>query len=288
MAATVITGGLCLLCPRTTDLGSMLCPRCSNELWLALRRLTETYAIVATSTSLRLPGTSSGTGRATPGYGSRSPANDDVIILTDPRTTLDESLRARSVPAVLSQWVRQVAEETGALPPGPATVAADVNYLAGQWGWIARQPWVDEFATEIRELTQAVIAALRLEHRPVPIGPCPTKVLAAGRIRPCGRTLHVRPAASRIRCSACDTVWPRHRWGELGQALGDPRSDYAQLATWLNIPTGTLRRWRAQDRWTPDPARGRGRETWLRAEALASWTRRHGTDPGEPPDSAVT
>lgn len=280
------TGRQCVLCPRTTDVG-MLCPQCSNSLWMQLRRLAETYAIIATSTSLRLPGTSTGTAWVARAPGPRSPANEDLITLTDPRAALDELQRARSVPAVLSQWVRQVAEDTGALPPGPATVAADVNYLAGQWGWIASQPWVDELATEIRELTQAMTTALRLQPRAarsVPVGPCPNKLRDDdGGLRPCGQPLRVRAAATRIRCLACEYVWPRWQWEELSDAIGHPRSDYAQLSSWLDVPVGTLRRWCSQDGWAPDPDRSRGRATWLRTEALTSWTRRRGADPGDVP-----
>ncbi|MGO1049799.1 hypothetical protein [Crossiella sp. CA198] len=274
----------CVLCgKRAAAEGCFTCDPCAGELVTTLRRIADAYDLVATSPALLLPRRPGLVHRSAPGYGSRSPANDDLIVLTDRRTAIGDDLRAHSVPAAVSQWVRQVAEETGGRPPRPATVADDIHYLLGLRRWLFRQPWIDEFAQEMQELYTALLNQIQREARPVPIGPCPVDLATDGRVLLCGRMLRVRPEADQIRCSACRTVWPRTEWDQLGQALGDPRSDYAQLEAWLGVPAGTLRRWAAKDRWTADPARGRGRATWLRAEALASWTRRHGADPGNLP-----
>jgi hypothetical protein len=260
--------------------GTLACDVCTSALDAALRQVARDYAWLLDPRNLAPSMDPSG--RGSPGYGSRSPARDDLIAATDPRTTLDG--RAISAPAVLSEWVRLVVADTGMPGPERADVAGDVAWLLSRpvWRWLLSQPWLDELATEVFELREHLAHIVRPRARAVPIGPCPVPIGPPGATDPCGTPLRVRADADLIRCRTCGTTWPRERWDELGRAMGDPRSDYASLSTWLDVPVGTLRRWCAQDGWTPSPDGRPSRPLWLRSEALASYLRRRRHTPPEP------
>ncbi|MCP3805389.1 hypothetical protein NLX83_39595 [Allokutzneria sp. A3M-2-11 16] len=258
--------------------GTLACDICAHAVDAALRQIARDYEFLLDPRNL-VPGADS-SGRGNPGYGSRSPARDDLIICTDPRTTYDE--RAESAPAILSQWVREIVESTDMTAPERASVAGDIAWLLSRkvWRWVISQPWLDEFGGEVFELREHLAHIVRPRARAVPIGPCPVPSGVPGNTAPCGTALRVRPDAELVRCRTCGTTWPRERWDELGHALGCPRSDYASLSVWLGVPVGTLRRWCAQDGWARDPAgHSRARPVWLRTDALASFTARRHTAP---------
>lgn len=257
--------------------GTLACDVCTSALNTALRQVPLDYKHLLDPRNL-LPSVDP-SGRGSPGYGSRSPARDDLIAATDPRTTLDG--RAISAPAVLSEWVRLVEADTGMDGPEEASVAGDVAWLVSRpvWRWMLSQSWLDEYAGEIFELRDHLAHLVRPRARAVPVGACPVPIGVPGNSQPCGEPLRVRADADLIRCRTCGTSWSRDRWDELGHALGEPRSDYASLSTWLGVPVGTLRYWRAQDGWTPEPDGRRSRPLWLRTDALASFTKRRHAAP---------
>lgn len=256
--------------------GYLLCARCTDRLHDALREIIDCYALLDDAL---VPASGAGTattgGRGAPGFGSRSPARDTVIALTDPRTHAEEDGDPHSVLSILSSWADNVRDDTGQdAPTGPTTVSGEVGFLVRWMDHIARQDWVGDFADEIHELLGQLRTVLGLQERAIPIGPCPARLhdLDNGGTVTCGTPLRVRLSAERITCRSCGTSWPRERWDELSGSLGVPVSDIASLSAWLTVPAGTLRRWKHEDGWHNHGTRSR--PLFAREQVLASWKRR--------------
>ncbi|WP_018686507.1 hypothetical protein [Actinokineospora enzanensis] len=258
--------------------GYRTCDPCADRLRATLNELVELYALVDDA---MVPGGGGAAARGAPGHGSRSPARDSVIVLTDPRTHAVEDDDPHSVLAVLSSWADNVRQDTGQDPRGgPATVSGEVAVLVRWLDWATRQYWIGDLGQEVDELAHQLRAALGVQERTIPVGPCPARVTdpGTGRLTTCGGPLRARLSVERIRCPRCRASWPRDRWDDLGGELGTPVSDYASLSVWLSTPTGTLRRWRGEDEWANHGSRRRPQ--FARTDALASWRRRHAAVPG--------
>jgi hypothetical protein len=260
--------------------GYRTCGPCTERLHNALAELVECYALLDDAL---LPSRAGDSGRGASGYGSRSPARDGVIALTDRRTHAVDEGDPHSVLAILSSWADNVRDDTGQEPrTGPATVSGEVAFLSRWMDYITRQYWVADLAGEVHELAHQLRTVLGLQQRSVPVGSCPALVhdLDGGGQVPCGAPLRARLSADRITCRSCGAFWPRERWDELRDELGTPVSDMASLAVWLATPAGTLRRWKHEDGWTNHGTRSR--PLYARAEVLASWQRRRARRPVVP------
>lgn len=247
--------------------GRLVCDRCAERLAGVLADIALIYAILTDVESL-IPGGGDGSHRAVPG--PRSPAADAILVHTDPRSTWDGHPAAL---ATIESWARMVREETGAaVPLGRITMVRELETIRFNWDWILGQPWVDELASEMRDVLAALRIVGRTGERVLRIGTCPgPPPLDDEEIPPgCGAALRVRVGDEAISCHTCGSSWPRSRWGE----LGDPWTDYARLAAELGVPGGTLRYWCSQDHWSVGGSHGR--RLVLRADAVTSYVRRRG------------
>jgi hypothetical protein len=158
----------CVVCPKPqqADAG-LVCFSCSNRILRYLRELEE--YIPTLSLEKRIGGPE----RRSPGFSSQSPANDAVIMHTDPRSDYSDReghlAEELSALGVVSSWARVVVEERG-VKPSPSSFL-DIGLLRRNHDWICRQPWVDEYAGELRQVNTAVRA---VAHDPVPqwLGKC--------------------------------------------------------------------------------------------------------------------
>jgi hypothetical protein len=294
--------------------GYRTCDPCADELRADIQELARLYPELVRA-AVPGGGVLAG-GRGTPGYGSRSPARDTVLVLTDRRTRAEDDGDPHSVLAILSGWADNIRDDTGmgALEPEAQrqgqllvgwldftahqpwagnlntplgqlrdeiaeqlglrarTVAGEAAFLVEWFDYVTRQYWVDDLASEVRGLLGMVHAATGMAESSVPVGTCPTPDEATR--QPCGARLRVRPDADRITCPRCRTRWPRASWDELSDAQGTPVSDVAALSAWLNVPAGTLRRWRGEDGWANHGSRRR--PLYERNAVFTSWQRRRG------------
>lgn len=261
--------------------GWQVCARCSDKLRQLLDDIQGTYTRLTDVDEL-IPGGHGDTGGGRRPPGPRSPAVDGVLVHTDRRSANNDR------PAALAQiegWARLVREERSldtppdqmlaTVPAGRVTMQRELGTLRFHWDWIMAQPWVADFAGELR----SVLAALQLAGRDsVPvlkIGKCPTVLIVLelpdddSTIElDCGAPLRVRADSNDIKCRNCGTVWPRARWHE----LGDRYADYATLSDDLGVAVGTLWRWASEDGWRKE--RRGGRLLVHRDDAEASWQRR--------------
>jgi hypothetical protein len=262
--------------------GLNVCPPCSEKLRGVLDALERTYAAVTELDEL-IPGGHgpSDGGRRVPG--SRSPANDGVLVHTDPRSTVLPGASPAALATIVG-YARLVRDERtvdvaprlmrGTVPTGRATMRRECATLRFNWDWIMGQPWVDQFATDLGAVLHGLKTLQGGQTRVVRIGTCPVALVAltlpdATMVTlDCGASLRVKVSDSEIRCRNCGTTWLRAQWHQ----LGDPWTDYAYLATELDVNASTLRYWCREDRW--QAIRMGGRTVVARADALASYTRR--------------
>lgn len=115
--------------------------------------------------------------------------------------------------ASVVSWALLVREERGLRGPDTSTVATLAPWLLGQLDWIVQQPWVDDLAEELRDLSQTADAITRrrpLRNRLEP--PCPQ----------CGaRELGRWDGAAQVDCAACGAVWDERYYPALVRLVLD-------------------------------------------------------------------
>lgn len=212
---------LCVTCTkqpsRRATPGYLTCDRCLELIRECLGDIPTLYASLLTDEAL-LPVVAPG-GRRGPGFGSRSPANDQAIVLTDSRTTWTEDTPTHSPLVVVESWARMVREDVGEKPPdGPATVTGEVALLIRRLDFITRQPWVQDMWKELKEV-RISLRAFNGDRKPLPVGRCPT-LLSDGST--CKTPLWAPLDGDVIKCpnAKCRREWTRREWLHLGATLG--------------------------------------------------------------------
>ena len=111
------------------------------------------------------------------------------------------------------------------------TVRECVAFLRLQLDWVCAQDMVEGFALEVRDAHNRLKDVFG-EHRPKPIGTCPTGVTVDGRqpedgeeaVRVCGTKLWASTNHNRVRCDGCGRKWEREDWDWMLQTLGSVAS----------------------------------------------------------------
>lgn len=190
----------CVTCPpsnpqQAQDGGYLVCFDCSNRI---LRWLRELEDYLPTLTLLKTTGDGS---RSAPGYKSTSPANDTTIHHTDWRSGWDP-LDGLGAVATIHSWAKAVREDRAYQPPQYISLATEVAALRTNHQWLTCQPFVDEYARELREVHHAVRAAA---GDPVPqaVGRCIT-VHQHGE---CRGAVYERLDLGGVQCSTCHRIY---------------------------------------------------------------------------------
>lgn len=182
----------CVICPhkpKPTEGESLACFDCSNRV---LRHLRELEEYLPTLSLLR---GNQGMGEYSPPvFESKSPANDAVIVHTDPRSGYDDGYGAV---AVIASWSTLAAEERGFTVDRYAL--GQIAQLRANHSWITAQSWVDEYAGELRQVHSAV-RALACDPVPKSVGRC---ISIDKRGDECGGKVFELDDASGVRCSKC-------------------------------------------------------------------------------------
>lgn len=156
-------------------------------------------------------------GRRGPGFAPRSPANDHVVAMRDPRSTKLLAGDPHSVPGVLGSWCLEVSELRHVIPPA-RRVLAMAGFLDAHLDWLTRQDWVGELHAELRELYSQLKASAAGKTRR-PIGQCPNTIDEGNQTRTCGALLFAPLRGDTIQCGTCGRQWARHEWLCLGDLL---------------------------------------------------------------------
>jgi hypothetical protein len=211
---------MCVTCstvkkPRRATPGYRTCNSCSDRIREAIGEIPGQY-VALTEVEALLPQMFED-GRRGPGFGSRSPARDIVIAVTDWRTTWTEDDRLHNPLSVLRSWASMVRDEVSEQPPDHVTIYTEAALLVRRLDHVTRQEWVDDMWRELRECRDQ-LRTIAGEPRPVPIGRCPNT--PEGQNEECGAPLYAPAHGDTITCRGCGEQWPRSRWQLLGKQIG--------------------------------------------------------------------
>lgn len=141
-----------------------------------------------------------------PGFRSTSPARDDVITATDIRTGVSREFPNPGAMAALVSWCQLVSEEREVKPPGDCTPGTLCEYLRRHHEWVTRQPWVSEYADELRGIRDQVRALVGYAPER-PVGRC-ISIVDGG--DDCSGPVFPTPDRDGVRCSWCHRVYTGH------------------------------------------------------------------------------
>jgi hypothetical protein len=301
----------CTACDRGGALaGQLLCSGCKRRLGEHLDEIGRGYGRLNPT-----PGVGGDGGRGAPGFGSRSPARDEVIALTDRRrNTYTPSTSAGARPESgpnaymslfrLVAWWADEARDVGLLAPlgGLRSVVWECWELREVLDDLARRWWVADMARDIEHGVLQLRRALHELESTIPVGRCPLpapgeepayleavaelgEILAAqsAAVPRCDGELRARAWGEEARCRRCGTRW---NGGEalrrLGAQLGEALLDLPGLVRYLGgVKVATLRKWAQRDGWGRVKIGGRTlyRLADARESAWKAWCRRASMDP---------
>ena len=203
--------------PKTPLDGLMVCPGHMRWLVDTLDDIVETTCLLP---MFREPGSSVDDGRQVKSKRVDPPApiRLDIVGLADRRTVHRYDGDIYPVLAVLESWARLVREERDlARPTTSATILSEASLLGVHIYWIAEQPFVDEFASELRQIKSSLHSAIG-DHAPRSVGPCPVVHPDTG---PCGGRLYQdRYGRLAVHCSKCGEEWGELELRRLGLVIG--------------------------------------------------------------------
>ncbi|MDT8910912.1 hypothetical protein [Amycolatopsis sp. PS_44_ISF1] len=144
--------------------GYRTCDPCADELRADIQELARLYPELARAV-VPSGGAPAG-GLGAPGYGSRSPARDSVLVLTDRRTRAEDDGDPHAVLEVLAGWADNIREDTGMSVPDPGA-QREGRLLVGWLDFTARQPWAGRLDTPLGQLRDEITEQLGLAPRTV-------------------------------------------------------------------------------------------------------------------------
>lgn len=243
----------CVICQTERPaIHGLLCTSHYERVAQWLHEIEVEAAILSPVKSMQVASGNRGAGLAS----ERSPARLDAIVMRDRRTVnggpvcegpvcdycwhdtclayrpgreaLESgSAQVMSILGVLGSWAAMVREERELTPPDQVTVVSERRTLSFHRDWISEQPWVDEFATELRQLRTALKAANGTADDK-PYGRCYLDLTGDGR---CGGPIWVDTAAGHAYCGKCKQTWDGAQVGLLKKQLDDDRAEAARPKT---------------------------------------------------------
>lgn len=162
-----------------TEPGTYTCARCGRHLVRQLGEI-ETYLEHLTPAP-----TKGGPSRRSPGFASTAPLRIAVAAMLDERTTItgdgpdDIVDEVPNLIADITNWAQLLLDEHPERLDIPATLGGATRLLRTRVDWITRQPWVDEFAEDMRRVHGVLRSTTDYNQGAVHVpAPCPSCGLA--------------------------------------------------------------------------------------------------------------
>ena len=218
---------------KLSESGFFTCQQCRDGITSDLEEIGQRYYLLNPR-----PGSSSacdGT-RGAPGFGSRSPASDHIIVMRDSRSAAEAHVwmggdgrvhRESDHPplSVFSILFTEAQDTFERRSLSDASLFSSVIgltvFLGRHVEWWCRQSDVDQFAGRVGALVNQ-LRPVTGEPRPKPFARCPNVIdLGEGETRTCGGLLYVPDtlAAGVILCQGCGRPWNRDEWSQLSSAV---------------------------------------------------------------------
>ncbi|MGB8019625.1 MAG: hypothetical protein WCF04_00190 [Candidatus Nanopelagicales bacterium] len=146
-----------------------------------------------------------------------APIRLEVVALRDRRTTARADGDPLPILVIVEAWARAVREDRGlTASTTPAALTEELTLLRIHHHWIVGQPWVDDYAAELRACHHQ-LATIVGEHGPATIAPCP---LDQPDGQPCtGRLQQDRWGGMGVTCNRCGAHWDDAQLRHLGRML---------------------------------------------------------------------
>lgn len=183
----------------------------------------------------------------TPGKGGNGSSGSEMSIGVNVAAL--SWLEGSDVLGVLWEWERLIREERDLTPPGLLNphgtkhdeIEQSVKFHVAHLEWIGQQPWVDEYARELRGLHRAGVAAARRDIDRARKIPCPADTQEG---LPCGTRLTLPDdLLAYFTCPKCKNQWQAVRL--VAVALADEQVtvwlDSAAIAGYLGITERKVR-----------------------------------------------
>jgi len=203
--------------PKSAIEGALTCVGHSRWLAETLEDIVETCALLP---EFLEPGTAVDDGRQVRGkrVDPPAPVRLDVVALGDRRTVHRHAGDILPVLAILESWARMIREEREITARTTvATILGESTFLVAQVSWVIAQPWVDEFATELREVKSSLHSAIG-DHAPRPVGRCPVVHPETGECS--GPLYQDRYGRLSVTCRQCGETWGETELRRLGLVIG--------------------------------------------------------------------
>lgn len=216
----------CPICGHSSQ-SAALCHRCHTSIVTMVQDLLEFWQMAHEELA---PGKSGNGGSSNePSLGINVAAlsliaGDDILRLLHKYENLTRWGRKLTPPALLKQKTLQ------------KEIADAVRFAVTHIEWMASQPWIIEFETELKALHRSAKAAARQYSEPVRRIACPADTSEG---LPCGNHLNLRAddLLEIFTCKRCKTEWTSMRLiaVALASPVGEFWIDVEAVAAWLHI-----------------------------------------------------
>lgn len=211
--------------------GYTACQHCVDDMTEQLTEIRQRYYLLNPR-----PGSCTGdmSGRGSPGFGSRSPASDHIVVMRDSRSSPVAHVWRGSDGRIHREATRPPLSVFGALLIEAVdtaerrrlsdthefgSVAGLVPFLTRHLDWWATQRDVGEFGAKLRVLVSQ-LRPVTGSPRPKPFARCPNTIDLGEHTRSCGGPIFPPESTSDvIQCSACGRPWDLAEWRQLGDLL---------------------------------------------------------------------
>jgi hypothetical protein len=199
--------------PREALTGALVCRHHHGWLRDSIDDIVITYTLLP---HFYEPGTAVDDGHQVKGkrVDPPAPVRLDVVALLDRRTAYRHPGDIVPVLAILEAWAQLVRDERKIQPCRNTTVTSEAGLLLGHLDWIICEPFVTDFAEEIRQVKSALHSAIG-DHAPRPVGTCP--VVHPDNDTECGGKLYQdRYGGMSVTCRKCGETWGETELRRLG------------------------------------------------------------------------
>jgi hypothetical protein len=217
---------------KLAERGFFACEQCGDEMANNLEEIGQRYYLLSPMQGgMGLDG-----GRMAPGFESKAPGSDHIIVMRDHRSSdvakvwvggdgkihREQDRPPLSVFGVLLTEAFDTAERRGLTQTTMFESVAQLTvFLARHLGWWSRQEDVGDFAERLRTLVNQ-LRPVTGAPRPKPFAQCPNVIeLGDGETRVCGGPVYPPETLAMpvMECGGCGESWDRGNWEQLGQQM---------------------------------------------------------------------
>jgi len=222
------TRSLCQLCSYQIP-SEGLCPKCFDKLYIQIEDLLELWMLAHGELNPSRGGNSGGGSSSEPSLGINVSALNFIA--------------GSDIIGILHEWEKEIRSERGLTPPAllkkgsvAQEVKAAVEFAKTHLEWSSKQPWISDFAKEIKALHSQGMSAARkyvIHSRKIACPADNAQGLQCGQYLP----LQDDDLMALFSCKRCGSEWSTFRL--IAVAIAHPYAEFwldaEAIASWLSI-----------------------------------------------------